>query len=503
MRARLADLLVGLSRFADLGFGLEGGTAATSGVLAARLARKLNLDSSEASACFYVALLTHVGCVGYASETARLFGDELAANAAAAHADHASVTDTFATFVPMLTRGRSPIGRARVALTLLTRGSSWGEAYTTAACEVGRDAARRMHLPETVQAGMLHVYDEWRHGGDDIPLAARVARLAGIAAVFADDESGAADALRRRAGGMLDPALVDAFLRAGLTVGQEPDLRQAVLDAEPDPVMWADDLTCIAEVFADLADLKSPFFLGHSRAVAALSLSAATRLELPEADRRDLHLAGLLHDVGRVAISSALWEKQTPLSTDEIEQVRLHPYYSERIVAGSADLAHLAPLVGRHHERLDGTGYPHACTAVDLTMPMRILAAADAYRTLREPRPHRPGLTASEAERAVLDRAAAGALDLDAVRGVVGGEVATPAPAAPPAGLTTREIEVLRLVAHGCSNAEIGTRLVISRRTAEHHVQHIYTKIGVSSRAAATLFAVENQLLAPTDHSDG
>ncbi|MCF3941448.1 hypothetical protein [Gordonia tangerina] len=136
MRARLADLLVGLSRFADLGFGLDGGTAATSGVLAARLARELNLESSEASACFYMALLTHVGCVGYASETARLFGDELAANAAAAHADHASVIDTFATFVPMLARGRSSITRVRVALRLLTRGSSWGEAYTTAACEV-------------------------------------------------------------------------------------------------------------------------------------------------------------------------------------------------------------------------------------------------------------------------------------------------------------------------------------------------------------------------------
>ncbi|UVF79157.1 HD domain-containing phosphohydrolase [Gordonia mangrovi] len=496
MRARLADLLVGLSRFADLGFGLDGGTAATSGVLAARLARELNLESSEASACFYVALLTHVGCVGYASETARLFGDELAANAAAAHADHASVTDTVATFVPMLARGRSPITRVRVALRLLTRGSSWGEAYTTAACEVGRDAARRMQLPETVQTGMLHVYDEWRHGGDDIPISARVARLAGIAAVFSADGSPASGALRRRAGGMLDPMLVEAFVRAGLAVEPDADLRDTVLDAEPDPVVWTDDLVCVAEVFADLADLKSPSFLGHSRAVAALSLSAASRAGLSAADRRDLHLAGLLHDVGRVAISSAVWEKQTPLITDEIEQVRLHPYYSERIVAGSAELTHLAPLVGRHHERLDGTGYPHGCTAVDLTMPMRILAAADAYQTLREPRPHRPALPPSAAERAVLDRAAAGALDLDAVRAVVGGDVAIPTRAVPvPAGLTAREIEVLRLVAHGCSNAEIGARLVISRRTAEHHVQHIYTKIGVSSRAAATLFAVENQLL--------
>jgi DNA-binding NarL/FixJ family response regulator len=68
-----------------------------------------------------------------------------------------------------------------------------------------------------------------------------------------------------------------------------------------------------------------------------------------------------------------------------------------------------------------------------------------------------------------------------------------------PVGLSTREVEVLGLVAEGCSNAQIAQRLVISRRTAEHHVQHIYTKIGVSSRAAAALFAMEHHLLPGRD----
>jgi DNA-binding NarL/FixJ family response regulator len=64
-----------------------------------------------------------------------------------------------------------------------------------------------------------------------------------------------------------------------------------------------------------------------------------------------------------------------------------------------------------------------------------------------------------------------------------------------PAGLSDREVEVLRLVARGLSNREIAQRLVVSPRTAEHHVQHIYSKIGVSSRAAAALFAMEHDLV--------
>jgi HD-GYP domain-containing protein (c-di-GMP phosphodiesterase class II) len=145
---------------------------------------------------------------------------------------------------------------------------------------------------------------------------------------------------------------------------------------EPRPYVTAPDLRPVGEVFGDLADLKSPCFLGHSRGVAALAAGAAERLALPVGTRTDLEVAGLLHDVGRVAVSDAVWEKPGHLSTDEWEQVRLHPYRSERILAGSTELARLAPLVGRHHERLDGSGYHRGCSGEELSMPNRILATA-------------------------------------------------------------------------------------------------------------------------------
>ena len=281
------------------------------------------------------------------------------------------------------------------------------------------------------------------------------------------------------------------------------DPRAMVLEAEPTPVVSVPDgrLAEVAAVFADLADLKSPFTHGHSSGVAALARGAAERLRLPPAAVADLEVAGLLHDVGRVAVSDVVWERPGSLRGHEWEQVRLHAYHSERILAGSERLVSLAPTVGMHHERLDGGGYHRGCTRADLAMPARVLAAADAYQAMTQRRPHRPALAPEQAERQLLAGAREGLLDAEAAGAVLGaaGHAAVVPRQALPAGLSAREVEVLGLVAQGCSNAQIAERLVISRRTAEHHVAHIYTKIGVSSRAAAALFAMEHHLLGPRD----
>jgi HD-GYP domain-containing protein (c-di-GMP phosphodiesterase class II) len=298
---------------------------------------------------------------------------------------------------------------------------------------------------------------------------------------------------------MLDPDLAAHFTAhasSWLTELSEPAAREAVLALEPSPHVTVADLRPVGEVFGDLADLKSPYFLGHSRGVAMLARAAAEQLRLPEATAADLEVAGLLHDVGRVAVSSAVWDKPGALSADEWEQVRLHPYRSERILAASAELARLAPVIGRHHERIDGSGYHRGCTGAELSTVDRILAAADMYQTLTEPRPHRPALAPEQARQRLGEQARRNTLDPDAAAAVL---AAAGHPvrvgSAPTHGLSAREVQVLGLVARGCTNAEIASRLTISRRTAEHHVQHIYAKIGVSSRAAAALFAVEHRLL--------
>ena len=193
-----------------------------------------------------------------------------------------------------------------------------------------------------------------------------------------------------------------------------------------------------------------------------------------------------------------MWEKPGPLATAEWEQARLHAYLSERVLATSAALAPMAAIAGMHHERLDGSGYHRGCRGPELPPAARVLAAADAFQAMAQPRPHRAALAPEQAADVLAAEAHAGRLDPDAVAAVL--ETAGRPPSRlrhelRPGGLSDREVEVLRLVAAGYTNPDIGRRLGISRRTAEHHVQHIYTKIGVSTRAAATLFALEHSLL--------
>jgi DNA-binding NarL/FixJ family response regulator len=135
-------------------------------------------------------------------------------------------------------------------------------------------------------------------------------------------------------------------------------------------------------------------------------------------------------------------------------------------------------------------------------MTARLLAAADVFQALTQPRAHRPARSREEAAATVAGEVGAGRLDADAARAVLdaaGTHVAAPIRPSRPGGLTERQVEVLRLVAQGLSNREIAERLVISRRTAEHHVQDVYLRIGVSSRAAAALFAMQHDLLAGED----
>jgi HD-GYP domain-containing protein (c-di-GMP phosphodiesterase class II) len=510
---RLTDLLTGLSRLADLGFGLPPGESARSAALAVLLARSLDLPEDDARAGLYTALLFHLGCVGFAHETARLFGDEYVTNLAAERSDLADTRDMFTTLVPALGRGRPPRERVRLAFVAMTRGKRFGHAYDTASCEVGRDAARRLGLPEAVQRSVYHSAEWWNGrgaptglAGDDIPMGARLAALSSVT-VHLDAMGGsglAADAARRRGGGILDPDLAAAFAeRAEALLGElhGSDPAHLVAAAEPPPVVsvMEPELLEVAAVFGDVADLKLPATYGHSRGVAALARPAGERLGRDAGDLDDLEVAASLQDVGRVAISNTVWEKPGRLDTHEWEQVRLHAYHSERILAGSRRLAPLARLVGMHHERGDGSGYHRGCTAAEVVMPARILAAADAYQAMTEDRPHRAALTADQAAQQLLADARRGLLDVDAVDAVLAaaGHTATRVRRRAPAGLTEREVEVLRLVAGGCSNPQIAERLVVSRRTAESHVQNIYAKIGISSRAAAALFAMEHQLLGP------
>ena len=248
---------------------------------------------------------------------------------------------------------------------------------------------------------------------------------------------------------------------------------------------------------AALTGLKSPWLREHSTSVAELAEAAAWRMGLPAASVTLVRRAALAHDLGRIGVSNAIWEKPGPLGFGEWERVRLHPHFTERAFAQSAALAPIGMLAGSHHERLDGSGYHRGTRGSELDQSARILAAADCYGAMREDRPYRPALAAEEAEAALMRESDEGRLDREAVDAVLAaaGHHVRQRPRELPAQLTERELEVLLVLVRGRSNQEIADDLGISAKTVGHHVQHVYEKAGVRSRAAATLWAFEHDLV--------
>jgi HD-GYP domain-containing protein (c-di-GMP phosphodiesterase class II) len=327
---------------------------------------------------------------------------------------------------------------------------------------------------------------------------AHVARDAAFQRMLGGEEL-AAHVVRERAGHAFDPAiamrLADEAVEI-LALDTNASAWEETLGCEPGHrlTLEGEAIDRALAAMGDFADLVSPYFVGHSAGVAELATKAGQRCRLEPADLVTLRRAALVHDVGRVAVPVRVWQKPAPLTPDEWERVRLHAYHTERVLTHSPFLAALAPIASSHHERLDGSGYHRGTTAAALNLPARLLAAADAYHAMTEPRPHREALSSGQAADALGLEARAGRLDADAVRAVLGAAGQRVPRIERPAGLTERETEVVGLLARGLHTKQVARELGISVKTADRHIQNAYGKIGVSTRAAATLFAMEHGL---------
>jgi HD-GYP domain-containing protein (c-di-GMP phosphodiesterase class II)/DNA-binding CsgD family transcriptional regulator len=505
---RLAELLASVSLATDLGTGQPLGHALRTCTIACALAEELGCGPDDVRTVHQFALLRFLGCTADAAETAAAVGgDDLALNAAMAPVLMGSSRELMGRFVRSVAPDESRVRRLRLIAGALADPKGT-ERSLSAHCEVAVMLATRVGLQQPVVHALAHAYERWDGKGfpagltgDTIPIAVRVgvvARDVDLATKLGEDPRVWTSARRGKA---YDPSVVDAFERVGrdvLAALDDADEWETALACEPEPAATVapDTLEAVLTAFADSADLKSPWIRGHSRRVAALAEQAAGLTGLDEDARNDLKCAGLVHDLGRVAIENGIWDKPGPLTTSEWERVRLHPYYTERILARCPSLEALIEPASSHHERLDGTGYHRALAGDALSPGDRILAAADVFSALTADRPHRRALADEDAARA-LEADAGRNLDADAVACVLAaaGQRTAPSPAAWPAGLTDREVEVLRLIARGQSNRDVADHLVISPKTVGRHVENVYGKIGVSSRAAAAVFAMEHGLL--------
>ena len=506
---RLAELVAALSLGIDLGFGQPMEHVLRQCLIALRIAERLGLDDDDRAAVYYTAMLVNVGCHTDAHEQAKWFGDDIALKADKYGPHDLRSKRMMASGLRRMGAGNPPLHRFRIGLNFLLSGHREVDHMIEHHAAMARALGEQLALSASVLDALGAAYEMWdgkgwpgRLGGDAIPIAARIAQLGEFVEVAqrVGGIEGARTLARERRGGQFDPTLcdlVDSEAPALLADLDTIATWDAVIDAEPALALMLRgaqvDEALLA--IANFVDLKSPYMLGHAGAVAELAARAAVQHRLPElapAVRR----AGLVHDLGRLGISNAIWDKRGPLGAGEWERVRLHPYITERMLKQSEALAPFAAIAVQHCERLDGSGYPRGLSGGAISRSARILAAADAYQAMREPRPHRPARSPDEAAAELRAEAAAGRLDVEAVEAVLGAaghRIVRRRDA--PFGLTAREIDVLRLLALGLSNKEIGQRLSIAPKTVGNHVEHIYAKIDVRTRAGAGLFAMQHGLL--------
>jgi HD-GYP domain-containing protein (c-di-GMP phosphodiesterase class II) len=506
---RAAELIAAACLATDLGMGFPFEHGLHGTLMAMRLADLLDVDLERESQTYYVSLLMYSGCTTDADIANRIFAGSRTKNVTPVQ--FGSAAEAVAGVIRALPSPDDlPHRRIYEVARRAVPAGRFTKPHFTALCEVAEMMAKRLGLPPAVHNLFPYLTERWdgkgvlkRAKGEEIPLPVRIVHVARDAAYqrVVGGEDHAVEVIRRRAGHAFDPGIAGRFVDAApeiMAAAEVPGSAwRATLAAEPRPwlILEGEGIDRALATIGDFADLVSPHLSGHSSGVAQLAGAAARVCGFDPSDVALLRRAGLVHDVGRVAIHPRIWQKSTVLTVDEWEQVRLHPYHGERVLLRSPILASLAEVACAHHERLDGTGYHRRVSAAALPPGARLLAAADAFHAMREPRPHRGRLSPEEAAELLSQEARAGRQDSQMVAAVIETAGQPAPPVERPAGLTEREAEVVGILARGLQTKQVARRLGISIKTADRHIQNAYRKIGASTRAAATLFAMEHGLV--------
>jgi HD-GYP domain-containing protein (c-di-GMP phosphodiesterase class II)/DNA-binding CsgD family transcriptional regulator len=512
---RLSEFVATLALAQDNAFGQPLESQLRSCLLATWICGAAELDDQVCETVYWVALLRYIGCTGHAHEVATVFGDEIAIRAQTLVHDAANPAEVMRDVMEFATAGRTPEARDQIVKLIQETAREWAVYNFSSGCEVADMLVRRLDIGPDVREALRFTFERWNGNGypahaqaEAIPLAMRVVHLShdmeAIGRLFSPDH--AIEAARDRRDRTYDPALADLFVAHGRGWFErlaETEPWDAVLALEPEPhrMLSGERLDDALTVAADFIDLKSPFMGGHSRRCAELAADAARVLGLEEEAVTRVRRAALVHDFGTTVVSNSILDKPGPLTRTEFDRVELHPMLTEQMLRRSPALAALNAVASAHHEKCDGSGYHKRVQADADDLGACVLAATEVYVGLTTERADRLPFSPPDAAVELRQLESQGVLEPRASRAVLvaagHGEPRAPSGRRQqhPGGLTRREVDVLRLAARGLTTREIGDRLSISPKTADHHIQHIYGKIGTSTRAGAALWAMQHAVV--------
>jgi len=498
-----------LALAADMSTGRPKGSGLTAAIVSVNLADKLGMSVEDKKAVYYTAAARFLGCTITSHETAMMAqGDDQGFAVATMIGDWSNPESLRASLDEFVARDAKPEDRNKAFDSIVEMLPDAAQDFTAAHCRQAFLLAQRLPIPDQVAACIPYYYARWDEKilsfkREEIPSVSRVVRVAEIAELIRRlyDRSEACSVIQRKAGNELDPEICKVFLRFRdeiFKIDQNVSEFEAFIEAEPGtPLKLTPKCTeMLAQIAADLTDNKSVYFAGHSRRVASLVTIAAEHLKLPKDKVDELYFAALVHDIGKTAVTNRIWYKENQLSTTERIEMESHSYHTEYILSHADPFRQWAHLASCAQERADGSGYHKRVVLDDLIC--NILAVANEYDELTHNQPYRKAIDSQEAMKILTQSAKDKKFLPTAVSAILhaAGHKVKDTNKAYPFDLTRREAQVLTRLAKSESTAQIADGLYISPKTADHHIQNIYTKTGTRGRPAIALFAHEHGIVA-------
>lgn len=511
----LAELLCALSFATGLGFGGHVEHGLRSASLGLYIADELQLPCEEREAVFYGALLKDVACTACSAGIAAFLPEnEQVSLADVILIDPSRLSEMMGWMSKYFRLDAHFPQRMAKLLSFMVQCGTVARETMRSHCEIAELFARHLGFPNYVQQALRFQWERWdgkgmayRLKGPTIPRASRVLHLVQVIELmhyFAGPPAARTIARDKRAT-RFDPDAVDAFLALAQRADfwqsfEEQSAQEALLARRPATTADetpADQSERVCEALADFIDLKTQETWHHSRAVADVAVGIGTALGLNANELSRLRCAALVHDVGKVAVPIDILVKGEQRSSSEWETYRLHPYYTQRILERVNALQDLAQAASAHHEWFNGQGYHRQLCGEQIPLHGRVLAAANVYARLVQQVDQEDSADMLRHMRARVgvqfDPLCYEALVASvSMQGKLGTLPCRPRKVG---NLTEREVEVLCLLAQGCNTPQIAHKLNISKKTVEHHISHIYAKIGVTCRTAAAVYAVQQGIV--------